>query len=92
MIARSGVLMIEVVEFDSKSSDSRSSDLLHRSSDLLHQMIELRGSLVIDSLIHYSLIHMMNCCCSSNVIFASMKCLMFDSMKFENNKNLETIV
>ncbi len=78
MVARS----VEVVGFDSKSSD-----LLHRSSDLLHQMIELRNSLMIDSLIHYSLIHMMNCC-PSNVIFASM----FDSMKPENNENLETTV
>ncbi len=76
-IARSEVLMIEMIDFDSKSSD-----LLHRSSDLLHQMIELRGSLMIDSLIH-----MMNCC-PSNVIFASM----FDSMKPENNENLETTV
>ncbi len=81
MIARSEVLMIEalmiemqieIVDFDQKNSDLMLSLILSMT----------------DSSIHYSLTHMMNCCCSSNVIFASM----FDSMKSENNENLETIV
>ncbi len=65
-------MRIEIADFD------------RENSDLLH----LRISSMTDSSIHYSLTHMMNCCCSSNMIFASM----FDSMKSENNENLETIV
>jgi hypothetical protein len=70
-------LMIEVQVEIADFVDSRNSDLMH-----------LLSSLMTDSLVHYSLTHMMNCCCSNNVIFASM----FDSMKSENNENLETTV
>ncbi len=70
-------IQIEITDFvDSRNSDSRNFDLMHSLS-----------SLMTDSPIHYSLAHMMNCC-SSNEIFASM----FDSMKPENNENLETTV
>ncbi len=66
-------IQIEIADF----VDSRNSDLMH-----------LLSSLMTDSLSHYSLTHMMNCCCSNNVVFASM----FDSMKPEDNESLETIV
>ncbi len=51
--------------------------------DLMH----LRVLSMTDSLIHYLLTHMINYY-SSNVIFAST----FDSIKPENNENLETTI
>ncbi len=70
-------LMIEIYIEIADFVDSRNSDLMH-----------LLNSSMTDSSIYDSLTYMMNCCCSSNVIFASI----FDSMKSENNENLETIV